>query len=339
MHGEVAARHYNALEDGKVRCVLCPHSCLISEGARGICGIRVNRGGKLVAAAYGVYPAIHLDPIEKKPLNHFLPGSRILSLGSIGCNLACLHCQNWSLSCERPEGLETSYVPPELLIGKALDRGSIGVAFTYNEPTINFEYIMDVSSGIRDKGGKIVHVTNGHLNEGPWKELMEHTDGANIDVKGFTQEFYKKITGGDLQPVLDNVRTSVDMGVHVEIAYLVIPGHNDDDPQIDGFIGWVLSNLHEQVPVHFNRFHPDHRMMDVPATSSNSLKKIRDRARAEGLKHVFIGNLGGGEYNDSYCPGCGRKVISRSIFAVSQKSLKGGVCAHCGASVSGVWSD
>jgi len=332
------ARHWERLEDANVQCRLCPHSCRIPEGKRGICGIRVNKGGELIAAAYGIYPAVHLDPIEKKPLNHFLPGSRILSVGSIGCNLSCQHCQNWSLSRERPEGMEDYFVPPELLIEKALDRGSIGVAFTYNEPTINFEYIMDVSPALRKKGAKIVHVTNGHLAPEPWKELMEHTDGANIDVKGFTEDFYRNIAGGKLQPVLDNVKTSVDMGVHVEIAYLVIPGHNDDDPQIEGFVDWVLTDLHDQVPVHFNRFHPDHRMLDVPATPSKMLERIRKKALQKGLKHVFIGNLGGGDYNDTFCPGCGRRVISRGFFAASHKALKDGVCAHCGARISGVWS-
>jgi len=186
----VKARYWGSQGDGNVRCQLCPHACRIPEGGRGVCGIRVNKGGELVAAAYGIYHAVHLDPIEKKPLNHFYPGSRILSLGSIGCNLTCLHCQNWSLSRERPEGMEAYYLPPDILIDRAMDRGSIGVAFTYNEPTINFEYIMDVSPALRRKGAKVVHVTNGHLDTGPWKELMEETDGANIDVKGFTEEFY-----------------------------------------------------------------------------------------------------------------------------------------------------
>lgn len=320
-----------------VQCKLCPHECRIPDGGRGICGIRVNKNGKLIAAGYGIYPAVHMDPIEKKPLNHFLPGSNILSLGSIGCNMTCQHCQNWNLSRERPEGMEAYSVPTDLLVEKALERGSIGVAFTYNEPTINFEYIMKVSPGLREKGAKVVHVTNGHLNSEPWKELMEFTDGANIDVKGFTEDFYRKIAGGSLQAVLDNVKTSVDMGVHVEIAYLVIPGHNDDEIQIGGFINWVLNDLHEQVPVHFNRFHPDHKMLDVQATPRKTLERFRETAQKSGIKHVFIGNLGGGDYNDTFCPGCGKRIITRSYFAARQKGLKEGKCVHCGTGVSGVW--
>lgn len=331
------ACHWKALDDNDVGCMLCPHECRIAEGGRGICGIRVNRGGKLQAAAYGIYPAIHLDPIEKKPLNHFLPGSRILSLGSIGCNLSCRHCQNWSLSRERPEGMEGYFIPPHLLIEKALDRGSVGVAFTYNEPTINFEYIMDVSPQLRSRGAKVVHVTNGHLHPGPWGELMEHTDAANIDVKGFSEEFYGKIAGGRLQTVLENVKTAVNMGVHVEIAYLVIPGHNDDDGQVGGFIEWMLSELHDQVPVHFNRFHPDHRMLDVPPTPPGTLQRIRDQAIGRGVKHVFIGNLGGGDFNDSYCPECKKKVIERNMYTVRQKGLMEGRCKYCRTVISGVW--
>jgi pyruvate formate lyase activating enzyme len=334
---DVVAKHWKPLEEGKVQCGLCPHGCKIKEGGRGICGIRLNKKGKLIAGAYGIYPAVHLDPIEKKPLNHFLPGSSILSLGSIGCNMTCLHCQNWSLSRERPEGMENYYIPPDLLVKKALDRGSIGVAFTYNEPTINFEYIIDTAPELRKKGAKVVHVTNGHLDPGPWKEIMEHSDGANIDVKGFSEKFYREITGGDLGAVLENVKASVDMGVHVEIAYLVIPGHNDDDKQVDGFIDWILGDLHEQVPVHFNRFHPDHRMLDVPATSRSTLESIREKARKKGIKHVFIGNIGGGDYNDTFCPGCGKRVVTRSYFSARQKGLKEGKCVHCGASVSGLW--
>ncbi len=338
MTGERTAKHWTALDSNVIRCELCPHHCSISDGKRGICGIRVNRNGKLVAAAYGIYPALHLDPIEKKPLNHFMPSSSILSLGSIGCNLKCLHCQNWSLSRERPEGMEGYYLPPELVVEKALSRGSIGIAFTYNEPTINFEYIMDTAPSLRKKGAKVVHVTNGHLEAGPWKELMEHTDGANIDVKGFTEEFYRSVTGGYLKPVLENVKISVDMGVHVEIAYLVIPGHNDDETQVDGFLGWVLEKLGPDVPLHFNRFHPDHRMMDVPATPRETLEWMRKRALESGIHHVYIGNMGGAGYNDTICPSCSRKVISRDLFISSRKGLKDGKCAHCGTKIPGVWA-
>ncbi len=331
------ALHYSTLENGMVQCELCPHFCKIKTGNRGICGIRFNIEGKLTAGAYGIYPAVHLDPIEKKPLNHFLPGSSILSLGSIGCNMTCLHCQNWSLSRERPEGMENYFIPPDLLVNKALDKGSVGVAFTYNEPTINFEYIMEVAPRLRERGAKVVLVTNGHLAQGPWKEIMEYTDGANIDVKGFSEDFYRNITGGDLNTVLENVKTSVDLGVHVEIAYLVIPGRNDDDLQIDGFMEWVMKELHDQVPIHFNRFHPDHKMMDVEATSGRTLERIRDKALKRGIKHVFIGNLGGRGYNDTFCPGCGKKIISRDHFTARQKGLKGGRCVNCGTIVSGLW--
>ncbi|MFW3146846.1 MAG: AmmeMemoRadiSam system radical SAM enzyme [Thermoplasmatota archaeon] len=333
------AKYWEPQDHGRVRCGLCPHGCLISEGGRGICGIRKNIDGTLMATAYGIYPAVHMDPIEKKPLNHFLPGSRILSVGSVGCNLKCLHCQNWSLSCETADGMEPYLIPPELLIERSLDGDSVGIAFTYNEPTINYEYLMDVIPELDRKGAKVVLVTNGYLSPGPWDDLMEHTHGANIDVKGFTENFYKEVAGGKLAPVLRNVKSSYEKGVHVEIAYLVIPDRNDDDGQVDDFLDWVLSDLSADVPVHFNRFHPDHRMLDVPATSRETLEGIRKKAMDRGLHHVYIGNIGGKDYNSTFCPKCGAKLISRDFFSAGMKKLKGGRCGKCSAPLYGVWKD
>lgn len=332
------AQYFEKMKDGKVECLLCPHHCMIPASSTGICGIRFNNGGVLTPLAYGYYPAVHMDPVEKKPLNHFMPGSDILSLGSVGCNLRCLHCQNWSLARSRMEKASHGILEIKDLVREAGKNGSIGVAFTYNEPTINFEYLLQASKALKEKGLKVVLVTNGYLEDAPWKELMEYVDGANIDVKGFTDDFYRDITGGRLDPVLRNVRTAFEMGVHVEIAYLVIPGRNDDGDQTERFIHWVKKDLSPELPIHFNRFHPDHQMMDVPATPAESLMSIRDLARERGIKHVFIGNLAASGVNDTECPSCGKVVIKRDGFFGPKVHLKDGRCPWCGHGLKGVWS-
>ncbi len=326
------------MDDREVKCQLCPHHCILGAGSSGRCGVRKNVDGKLLAMAYGHYPAVHIDPIEKKPLNHFVPGSSILSLGSIGCNLNCLHCQNWSLARTRAGEVPVETLDMDDLLNIAGRKGSIGVAFTYNEPTINFEYVLEASRRLRKNGSKAVLVTNGYLEDAPWKELMEVTDGANIDVKGFTEEFYREITGGDLESVKRNVETAVKMGVHVEIAYLVIPGKNDDGEETDRFIEWVLKDLSDEVPVHFNRFHPDHRMLDVPPTSPEILLSLKEKARKKGIKYVFIGNLGGSGLNDTDCPSCGRKVVKRDGFFGPKVHLRDATCPWCKTKLKGVWS-
>jgi len=337
MRQKVEALHWKPGEGAKVQCQLCPHSCVIGDGGKGICGTRVNRKGVLYADGHGIYPVVHLDPIEKKPLNHFLPGRRILSVGSVGCNLKCRHCQNFSLSCDGPEGMEDYYLPPETLVEGALEKGSIGVAFTYNEPTINFEYLMEVSPKLRSKGAKVVHVTNGHLSEGPWTELMEHTDAANIDVKGFTEDFYRRIVGGHLAPVLRNVEIAVRNDVHVEIAYLVIPGLNDDDDQLKGFVGWVLSSLGPDVPIHFTRFHPDNKMLDIPPTPVDTLFRARKSAMETGVHYVYVGNIWDDETGNTRCPQCSALLVSREGFSAKVMNMKDGRCGKCGLEIAGVW--
>ena len=333
----IEARHWKA-EGASVRCGLCPHHCLIGKGKTGICGIRKNKDMRLVAAGYGLYPAVHLDPIEKKPLNHFLPGRSILSVGSIGCNLRCLQCQNWSLSTDVPDGNEAYHVPVEELVRGSIERGSIGVAFTYNEPTINFEYIMDAAPGIREKGGKVVLVTNGYLEAGPWDELMAVTDAANIDVKGFTEDFYRQVTGGRLAPVLRNVESAIKRGVHVEIAYLIIPGYNDDVAQIKDLCIWATTSLGPDVPVHFTRFHPDHKLLHVPATPPKTMERAREIARGTGVRYVYLGNIWDKEGGSTRCPKCSSVVVSREGFSSSMEGLKDGKCSKCGTPITGVWS-
>ncbi len=336
MKNEREAEFWNGPKDSKVRCLLCPHKCRISPGGSGLCGVRFNRNERLLAEAYGIYPAIHMDPIEKKPLNHFLPGSNILSLGSVGCNLSCLHCQNWSLARASTEGLGGYRLSVEELCRRTTTRGSIGVAFTYNEPTINYEFIMDCAPLLRENGSKVVLVTNGYLEPEPWDLLMNNTDAANIDIKGFTEEFYRTVTGGSLEPVLRNVRSSFEKGIHIEIAYLVIPGKNDDI-QVDHFIDFMIKELSPEVPVHFNRFHPDHKMSNVPPTPPQTLFRIKKRAIEKGMENVFIGNMGGAKSNDTICPSCGKTLVSREGFWTPNVKIVDGCCPKCKKKVYGIW--
>lgn len=331
------ARFWSSSDEGGIRCSLCPHGCVINDGARGICGIRENRAGVLYALGYGIYPAVHRDPIEKKPLNHFLPGSDILSVGSVGCNLTCIHCQNWSLSRDRVDGKEPYYLPPDDLVRNALSGGSVGVAFTYNEPTINIEYLLDVLPRLQSKGARTVLVTNGYLNPASWKELLVHTDAANIDVKGFTEDFYRKVTGGSLAPVLDNVISAFKAGVHIELTYLVIPGYNDDPGQIDAYLKWVKDELSPDIPLHFSRFHPDYKMNNVGPTPMETLLRIRDQCGDAGIQHVYIGNVMGSGLDDTKCPSCSRTIITRSGYRVDDKGMKGNSCKYCGTKIRGVF--
>ncbi|MGA1821160.1 MAG: AmmeMemoRadiSam system radical SAM enzyme [Thermoplasmatota archaeon] len=337
MTSRMKARYWESSDNGRIICSLCPRRCRIENGARGVCGIRENRGGILYALAYGIYPAVHRDPIEKKPLNHFLPGSDILSIGSVGCNLTCLHCQNWSLSRERIDGKEPYYLPPDDLVRNAVSGGSIGVAFTYNEPSINIEYLLEVTPDLRKSGARTVLVTNGYLMPEPWRELMVTTDAANIDVKAFTEEFYKTVTGGSLAPVLENVKTAYEMEVHIELTYLVIPGYNDDRSEINDYLEWVRDELSPEVPLHFSRFHPDFKMNDVRATPMDTLLRIRDQCIKAGMKHVYIGNVMEKGLDDTICPSCGRTIIRRSGYRIDDRGMRGNGCRNCGRMIRGVF--
>ena len=331
------ASHWEPIESGRAHCLLCPQGCRISDGKSGICGIRVNKDGKLYAMAYGIYPAVHMDPIEKKPLNHFMPGSNVLSIGSVGCNLTCRMCQNWSLSRAVPDLRDRALSVSDLLaiVGST---GSSSVAFTYNEPTINHEYLTEALPILKDKGIRSVLVTNGFLNPGPWSDLAGVADAMNIDVKGFTERFYREVAGGKLAPVLENVKAAHSAGSHVELTYLVIPTENDSPGEMRSFCEWVVKEVSADVPVHFTRFHPDHEMMHLPPTPLGTLDLAKAIALESGLRYVYIGNAHGKGYNDTYCPGCGSLIISRRGYDITTRWSAAGSCPECGRSIHGVWS-
>jgi pyruvate formate lyase activating enzyme len=312
-----------------VRCQLCPHSCSIAPAKRGICGVRENREGTLYSMNYGRVSSINIDPIEKKPLFHFYPGSAALSLGSIGCTFRCAHCQNFTISMAALSELNTREIAPEDVPRLALDNGCQGVAFTYNEPTIWHEFAYDACKLIKEQGLYTVYVTNGFIQEAPLRELAPYLDAMNIDVKGFTEHFYKDVCKAPLQPVLDTVRLALSLGIHVELTYLIIPGRNDAEEELRGFARWCADG-DPRVPVHFSRFHPDYQLTDAPPTPVSTMELAKRVATEEGLKFVYLGNVRIPHGEDTYCPKCGTLVVQRTGFGVSKLDARDGRCPVCG---------
>ncbi len=317
---------------GRVRCRLCPRGCNIPAGKAGFCMVRRNVGGTLVLAAWGRPTALHVDPIEKKPLFHYLPGSTSLSLGTVGCSLACRFCQNWTLS----RGRETSgdlILTPERLVALAMHHGSPSISFTYNEPTILAEYVLDTAEVARPRGIGIVLVTNGYITREAARVLYPHVDAANVDLKAFSDEFYRKQCSGRLTPVLDALVEARAAGVHVEVTTLLIPGLNTDAADLRAEAAWIRDHLGADTPLHFSAFHPDYRMMDRPRTPPETLRLARTVALEAGLKYVYEGNVES-DGSHTLCPSCGRWLIRRSWFEVVADRLgPDGRCA-CGEPVA-----
>lgn len=313
------------LGEGTVQCQLCPANCKLTEGKAGVCRSRYNSRGKLVTDNYGEAVSLAVDPIEKKPLYHFHPTAEILSTGPNGCNLGCLNCQNWTISQQESK---TTYISPEILVSVALKQDSIGVAFTYTEPIIWYEYIMDVAPLLRKRGLKVVLVSNGYINPEPLDSLLPMVDAVNIDLKSMRPEFYKQICKGKLQPVLDSISKFSQSEVHLEITNLVIPGHNDADDDIANLVDFVAT-LDRMIPLHFSAFHPDNKMMTEP-TSVETLKRAYDLARRK-LDHVFVGNVELAGCSDTICPGCGQSLIRRSWYKTQIVGLDGSRCSACGS--------
>jgi pyruvate formate lyase activating enzyme len=332
-HASHEARFYSRERD-KLICSLCPHSCLISDGKRGLCGVRENRSGKLYSLIYGLASSIHPDPIEKKPLFHFLPGTTALSFGSIGCNLFCQHCQNYSISRARFGTTPLENITPKDVVRLAREAGARSVSWTYNEPTIWHEFTTVASKAAHDAGLKTNYVTNGFIQEEPLRELKGVIDAMNIDVKAFREEFYKRICGGRLAPVLRSCELAVELGIHVELTYLIIPEHNDANGEIDSYCKWVVEKLGRDVPVHFSAFHPDYKLTSVDRTSDSKMISAYDAAKRAGLEFVYLGNVHAGKRDDTFCPKCGALTIEREGFWVQSTALKGDKCAKCGASLN-----
>ena len=334
------ARHWHRLEDGRLRCDVCPHGCALREGQWGRCSVRQRSGGRMVLAAYGRTSGFCVDPIEKKPLHHFFPGSTVLSFGTVGCNLSCRFCQNWNLSRSRDLGLLRERATPEAIARSARRQGCRSVAFTYNEPAIFLEFVSDVAEACHAEGLATVAVTAGYLEAAARRDFFTHLDAANVDLKAFSDSFYRRIVGGSLEPVLDTLRYLVhETKVWTEITTLLIPGLNDSDEEIRRLSEWIASELGVEVPLHFSAFHPDHRMLDLPSTSPATLTRARALARQAGLKYVYTGNVRDPEGGTTHCPGCGQAVIRRDGYRVLDLRLhEDGTCGHCGRRISGVFS-
>jgi pyruvate formate lyase activating enzyme len=331
------ARYWEPAPGGKVLCTLCPRECRIGEGQDGFCFIRRNRGGRLVTAGWGTTTGFALDPVEKKPLNHFFPGSTVLSFGTAGCNLGCRFCQNWDISKAREdERLSEDTWTPERVVNLAVARGAPGLAFTYNDPVIWAEYAIDLAREARARGLKTVFVTNGYVGKAAREEIFPWMDAANVDLKAFTEEFYAKTTFSHLAPVLDTLEwLARETDVWVEVTNLMIPGLNDGEDETRALAGWVLEHMGPDVPLHFTAFHPDFKMRDRPRTPPRTLSRAREIARAAGLRHVYTGNVHDREGQTTFCPGCGEKVIERDWFAVRAARMRGGACGACGARIAG----
>jgi pyruvate formate lyase activating enzyme len=317
-------------EGDRAACYLCPQHCKIAEGKVGICGVRQNVGGKLYSLIYGRASAVHVDPMEKKPLFHFKPGQPILSLGSVGCNLRCLHCQNFDISQAKVNDFDLSRLSPEEVSHMTLANSCHAVAFTYNEPTIWHEFTFDACKAAKDHDISTVYVTNGFMEEAPLRELAPFLDAMNIDVKGFKEGFYHEVCKARLEPVLKTTSLALRLGVHIELTYLIIPKKNDSEEEMRDFCKWVSSELGQKVPVHFTRFHPDYMMSDVPATPLKTMHLAYRIAMEEGLQFAYLGNIGGDDGENTYCPKCKTLVIRRYGFAVEMLALKEGKCAKCG---------
>lgn len=326
-YSRVECSHYEQRGDA-LQCMLCPHGCTIGVGKVGICRTRMNLDGRLILTTYGACSSTQVDPIEKKPLFHFHPGRRILSLGSLGCNLSCRFCQNWQIS---QSATGTRFIAPRQAAKLAAEaEGNIGIAYTYNEPLVWFEYLMDTAPMVREAGLKNVLVTNGEINERPLRELLPHIDAMNIDVKAKDEGFYRDVCGGLLAPVLRTVEIARAEGVHVEITNLLIPGHNDRAEQIEVLVDWI-AELDSSIPLHLSRYHPDYQMTEPP-TPPQALVAAREIAMKK-LRHVYLGNIYVPGTQDTICPTCERIAVRRAGYSITTMNLDGGNCAACGSPV------
>ena len=333
------ARYWHALDDGRIQCDLCPRFCRLRDGQQGLCFVRAHEGGKMVLTTWGRSSGFCVDPIEKKPLNHFLPGTPILSFGTAGCNLACKFCQNWDISKSREMDTLAATATPETIARAAKEQGCRSVAFTYNDPVIFLEYAVDVAQACREAGIKTVAVTAGYMTAEPRVEFYEHMDAANVDLKGFTERFYQKLCGGQLAPVLETLAfLKKETKVWFEITTLLIPGENDGAKELDEETRWIAEHLGPDVPVHFTAFHPDWKLRDRQRTPPSALSVARRVALENGLRYVYTGNVHDAEGGTTFCHQCGNELIVRDWYELLRWNLTDdGDCKACGARCAGVF--
>jgi pyruvate formate lyase activating enzyme len=331
------ARWWHRLDDGRLQCDLCPRDCRLHEGQRGLCFVRQRVGDAMVLTTYGRSSGFCIDPIEKKPLNHFYPGTSVFSFGTAGCNLACKFCQNWDISKSREMDRLMDRAAPETIAAVAKRYGCESVAFTYNDPVIFAEYALDTAAACHELGLRTVAVTAGYVHAEPRREFFAAMDAANVDLKGFSEDFYFKLTGAHLAPVLETLEyIRHETSCWLEITTLLIPGYNDSDAEIEAETRWIVERLGPDVPLHFTAFHPDYKMTDVPPTPPATLTRARRIALENGLRYVYTGNVRDVDGGTTFCPSCGAAVIRRDGYSILGYELtEAGACRHCGAAIAG----
>ena len=346
-HGQIAKKgftrtklspYFTSLGGGEVQCELCPRNCRVSKGKRGLCRVRENQDGKYYSLVYGNPCAVHLDPIEKKPFFHVLPATSSFSIATAGCNFQCKFCQNWEISQASPEDLYNIDFPPESVVQKAREAKAHSIAYTYVEPTIFYEYMLDTAQLAKKAGILNVYHSNGFINPAPLRNLCKVLDAANIDLKGFTEGFYQELCSGELAPVLNTLKTLRQEKVHLEITNLMIPTKNDEISVVKEMCLWIKKELGADTPIHFSRFHPLYRLKNLPPTPVSTLEKARAAALSAGLEYVYIGNVPGHESESTFCPKCKKLLIQRTGYMIGEIHLKGGKCGYCGKPIPGIWT-
>ena len=324
------ASFWEKLDKNYVKCTLCPFYCVLKPNQKGICKVRKNIKGEL-------YTLVYNNPIEKKPLYHFLPGTKILSIATAGCNLNCNFCQNWEISQADPENVDSYNFSPKDIVNFAIENKCHSIAFTYTEPTIFYEYMLDIAKLAKLQNLKTVWVTCGYINPEPLKQLLPYLDAANIDLKGFNEGFYEKYTTGHLEPVLNTIKTAFQESLLIEITNLVIPNANDDPDDVKNMCNWIIQELSDDVPLHFSRFFPKYKLLDIPSTPKRILERNYKIALDCGLKYIYLGNVIT-DKEDTFCPVCGKKVIDRSGYQIIENNLINGKCKFCGEKIYGIYS-
>jgi len=332
------ASWYKKLPEGRVECQLCPRGCQVADAERGGCGVRENRGGVYNTLVHSLACTVHLDPIEKKPFFHVLPGSQALSYATAGCTVECKFCQNWEISQFRPEQVAATYLPPEALARIARDNGAPLLSATYSEPVVFWEYVRDTAIEGRKLGLRSTVVSNGYIQEKPLKEVLPSLVAMKVDLKAFSERFYKEIIRGELKPVLKSIETIKASGTWLEIVVLLVPGLNDSEDEVRALTRWVKTNLGSEVPLHLTRFHPTYRLTNLPPTPLETLERAWQIAKAEGLAFAYLGNVPGHPGENTVCPGCGGQLIRRVGFQVMENRLANGRCPSCARAIPGVWS-
>ncbi len=329
---------YTKLDNLKIQCGICPKKCIVPDGQRGYCGNKENRKGQYYCLAYSHPCQARLDPVEKKPFFHYLPSSRVYSIGTTGCNLNCRYCQNWQLARSTPEQIETIYLPPDMVVQKSVEADASAIAYTYTEPTIFYDYMFESARKGAEKGLGNIMISNGYINPEPLKKLCKHLSAVKIDLKSFSDSFYRTYCDASLEPVLNTLKNLKDIGIWFEIVALIIPALNDSPDEIKQMCAWIDENLGENVPLHFTRFYPAYKMKDIKPTPVETLERCHGIAKKQGLNYVYIGNVANHPLLSTYCPNCGKMLIKRIGFDVVENHITDSRCPGCKTTIPGVWS-